>query len=62
MKFNFQSILVLILRFKSTGMLGVSMILDFIWLLKTSHQNGFSKALTIIILIIKVREAGIKAF
>jgi len=36
-----------------TGLLGVSMILDFIWLLKTSGQHGFSLALSIILLIIK---------
>jgi len=37
----------------ATGMLGASMILDFIWLLTTHGQNGFSKAFSIILLIIK---------
>jgi len=37
----------------ATGMLGVSMILDFIWLLITSGQKGFNKAFSIILLILK---------
>ncbi|KAF8587280.1 hypothetical protein K439DRAFT_1407597 [Ramaria rubella] len=36
-----------------TGLLGMSAILDFIWLFRRD-QNGFSKAVSILILILKV--------
>jgi len=37
----------------ATGMMAVSLVLDFIWLLKTSGQNGFNKAFSIILLVLK---------
>jgi len=37
----------------ATGLFTISLVLDFIWLLVTRGQHGFSKALSIILLILK---------